>query len=286
MTAGSVPEETQPGTRVYCAEWVLPITSEPVSGGAVAVAGGVIKAVGAAAEVRGAHPEAEVVEFHDAIILPGFVNCHSHLEYAVFRGLLDNKNFGPWILDFIDYKRRLAPDDYLASAMLGASECAAAGITTIADTMHSGRSLAAIREAGLRGRVYHEVLGIDDSRLAGTVSELKEKLDELQEQEDGMVEVGIFPHATYTVSANLYNAVSHLARERGKKVATHLAESREESTYIKSGSGVLALDFREKVGWENIISEPFGVTPVKYLQQWDVYGTDFMAVHSPRSRWR
>ncbi|MEK7817952.1 MAG: amidohydrolase [Actinomycetota bacterium] len=279
MTAGSAPEAAGPGTRIYCADWVLPITSQPVSGGAVAVADGVIKAVGASDEVTRTYPEAEVVEFHDAIILPGFVNCHCHLEYGVFRGLLDNKNFGSWILDFIDYKRRLSPDDYLASALLGASECAASGITTVADSMHSGQSLTAIRKTGLRGRVYLEVFGIDDASLSETVSKLEATLDELQEQENGKVEVGIFPHATYTVSANLYNAISRLARERDKKVATHLAESRDESTYIKSGSGVLALDFREKVGWENIICEPFGVTPVKYLQQWDVYGTDFMAVH-------
>lgn len=278
--------EEGPKTRVYSADWVLPITSGPIPGGAVAVEGSVIRAVGPAAEVMAANPGAEAVEFHHAILIPGFVNCHSHLEYAVFRGLLDNKNFGPWIMDFIDYKKRLSPEDFYASAMLGASECVASGITTTADAMHSGASLAVIREAGLRGRAYQEVFGIDDNRLSDTMAKLAATLDELEEQESGMVETGIFPHATYTVSANLYHAIGELARERGRKVATHLAESREESTYIRSGAGVLALDFREKVGWDDIVCEPFGVTPVKYLQQWDVYGPDFMAVHcvhvSPR----
>ena len=63
------------------------------------------------------------------------------------------------------------------------------------------------------------------------------------------------------------------------KIATHLAESKEESVYIRSGSGVLALDLREKVGWDYLSHEPFGVTPIKYLQQWNVFSSDFMAVH-------
>jgi 5-methylthioadenosine/S-adenosylhomocysteine deaminase len=96
---------------------------------------------------------------------------------------------------------------------------------------------------------------------------------------NGLIDVGVFPHAPYTVSANHYRAIAEMARERGIKMATHLAESRSESVYIKSGTGVLALDLREKVGWDSISREPFGVTPIKYLQQWDVYGPDFLAVH-------
>lgn len=290
MSASTEPEKNTGGpgggTKIYRAEWVLPIVSEAVADGAVAVEGGAIKAVGPFSQVAGMHPGAETIELHHAIILPGFVNCHSHLEYAVFRGLLDNKNFGPWILDFIDYQRRLSSDDYAISARLGAAECVSGGITTVADSMHSGAALEAVKEAGLRARAYQEVFGIDDHSLSETMVKLVATLDELETHADALVEVGVFPHATYTVSANLYHAIGELARERGNKVATHLAESSEESTYIRSGSGVLALDLREKVGWDNVSCEPFGVTPVKYLQQWDVYGPDFMAVHcvhvSPR----
>jgi 5-methylthioadenosine/S-adenosylhomocysteine deaminase len=270
------------GIRIYQAEWVLPISSAPIHDGAVAIEGDVIKVVGPAREIIESYPGAEVTLFHHAILLPGFVNCHSHLEYAVFRGLIDNLNFGRWLLEFIDLKARLAADDYAISSRLGVLECVTSGITTIADSMYSGTSLYAIKEAGLRARVYQEVFGIDDNRLQETMAALTATLDELDEQQDALLEVGIFPHATYTVSAGLYRAIAKLARQRGKKVATHLAESKDELTYIRSGSGILALDLREKVGWENVERQPFGVTPVKYLQQWDVYGPDFMAVHCVR----
>ncbi len=264
---------------VYRAEWILPVSSGPVRDGAVAVSGGMISAAGPAREVINSFPGARLVEFHHAIIMPGFVNCHSHFEYSVFRGFLDNLNFGRWLLEFIDFKSRLSADDYVISSRLGASECVSAGITTVAESMYSGKSVYAIKEAGLRAIAFQEALGMDDSRLGETMAALDASLDELNEQQDPLLEIGVFPHATYTVSAAMYKAVADMARRRQKKFATHLAESKAESAYIRSGSGVLAMDLREKVGWENLMREPFGVTPVKYLQQWDVYGPDFLAVH-------
>lgn len=265
--------------KIYRATWVLPIVSDPISDGAVAIAGDTIKAVGTFSDLTAAMPGVEVIDFHDAMLLPGFVNCHSHLEYAAFRGLVDNMNFGRWILSILDYQAKLDKHDYAASSRLGAAECVASGITTLAESTYAGESLNAIRQAGLRARVYQEVFGIDDNQLAGTMARLVEKLDELEEQSGALLEIGIFPHATYTVSAGLYREIAELARERGMKVATHLAESQEESVYIRSGTGVLALDLREKVGWEHVNRQPFGVTPVKYLQQWNVFGPDFLAVH-------
>jgi 5-methylthioadenosine/S-adenosylhomocysteine deaminase len=63
------------------------------------------------------------------------------------------------------------------------------------------------------------------------------------------------------------------------KVASHVAESREEVTYIRSGSGKFAHDYREKMGWERMLIQPYGVSPIKYLQQWGVFDEDFLAVH-------
>jgi cytosine/adenosine deaminase-related metal-dependent hydrolase len=269
-------------TTIYRADWVLPIASPPISDGGVAVSGTKIAAVGAFPEVSRDFPGAEVVAFHHTILLPGFVNCHSHVEYAVFRGLLDNRNFGPWILDFIDLRNKLAHDDLLVSSRLGVAECVSSGITTLADSMYSGASLEVINQAGLRARAYQEVFGIDDNLLGEKLAEYTQLLDRLEQQAGDLVEIGIFPHATYTVSARLYQALGDLARERKMKLATHLAESGPETKYIKSGTGMLALDLREKVGWDRISHEPFGVSPVKYLQQWNVYGPEMLAVHCVR----
>jgi len=62
---------------VYAADWVLPVDAPPLEGGAVAFEAGTIVAVGSEDEVGRADRR-----FDDAVIVPGFVNAHSHLEYA------------------------------------------------------------------------------------------------------------------------------------------------------------------------------------------------------------
>jgi cytosine/adenosine deaminase-related metal-dependent hydrolase len=264
---------------IYRADWVLPVAGPFVAGGAVAVAGERIAAVGAAAEVAAAYPGAQVVDLGRAIVMPGFVNCHSHLEYTLFRGILDDAQFGDWILQLVDFKASLTPEEYALSARLGAAESVASGITTVADTSYGGTNVAPAAEAGLRGRLYLEVFGIDDTRIDETLAAVEQRLDEARAAAPPTFDVGLMPHAPYTVSSRLFQALAAFSRERGVSMASHVAESKEELTYVRSGSGKFAHDFREKLGWERMLVQPYGVSPIKYLQQWGVFDADFVAVH-------
>ena len=266
-------------TTIYRAEWLLPITAPPVKGGAVAVEGERIVAAGTLDDVRIACPDADEVDFGRAVVMPGFVNVHSHLEYTSFRGMFDDQQFGDWIISLIDVKASLTPDEYLWSARLGALEALASGVTTIADTTYTGETLIAVAEAGLRGVAYLEVFGIDDKHLDETIADLDERLTKAQALAGPRLEIGIAPHAPYTVSSRLFQTLATFARERHMKVASHVAESREEVAYIRSGSGKFAHDYREKMGWERMLIQPYGVSPIKYLQQWGVFDENFLAVH-------
>jgi 5-methylthioadenosine/S-adenosylhomocysteine deaminase len=264
---------------LYRADWVLPVSAPPLRDGGVLVRGDRIAAVGPAGELRQADPDAVLDDLGQAIIMPGFVNAHSHLEYTTFRGVLDDEPFGDWILRLIDIKAALTAEDYLDSALLGAVECVASGITTIADTTYSGVTLRAAAQTGLRGRLYLEVFGIDDTRLDDTLADMHERLAAAAAEAPAQIELGISPHAPYTVSSRLYQAIADYAKQHGMKVASHVAESKEELAYIRSGSGRFAHDYREKMGWERMLIQPYGVSPIKYLQQWGVLDHDFLAVH-------
>src|SRR5207244_4146493 len=133
------------------ADWVLPVSGPPVRDGAVAIEDGRIAAVGPAAELgRGVHHP-------DAIILPGFVNAHSHLEYAVYAGFGDGLAFAPWIALHTERKSRIGFGEMEAIARLGAAECLFSGITTVGDASFSGAAATACAEIGLRAIVYLEV---------------------------------------------------------------------------------------------------------------------------------
>ncbi len=264
---------------IYRADWLLPVSGPVLADGALAVSGERILGLGNSPELIAAHPSATVVDVGRSIIMPGFVNCHSHIEYTSFRGILDDLAFGDWIINLVDVKAALTPEEYLSSARLGAVEALSSGITTLADTSYGGAALEALTEAGLRGRVYLEIFGIDDARFEQTMADVERRLQEAQDVAPSRLDVGLTPHSPYAASSRLYQAVSALARERGLKVMSHVAESKDELTYVRSGSGKLAHDYRERMGWERMLVQPFGVSPIKYLQQWGAFDSDFLAVH-------
>src|SRR5918996_3903257 len=137
--------------RVVPADWVLPVDAPPIERGAVAIEGGRITAVG---------PEDELgpvdQRYDGAAIVPGFVNAHTHLEYAVYAGFGDGLDFGPWILLHVARKRLLDWDRTVAIARLGAAQCLSSGVTTVADATFSGASAPACAELGLRAIIAFE----------------------------------------------------------------------------------------------------------------------------------
>ena len=78
--------------RVLSADWVVPVEGPPISNGAVAS-----KTDGRIAAVGPQPSWARASDYPDAVILPGFVNAHCHLEYAVYAGFGDGLAFAPWI---------------------------------------------------------------------------------------------------------------------------------------------------------------------------------------------
>lgn len=262
------------------AEWVLPVTTAPIGNGAVRVVDGEIVDVGLAGDLRARYPQEEFTNFHHAVLLPGFVNVHSHLEYSVFRGMFDDSSFDQWLLRFIVAKRKMGRAEYRDSAMLGAMECVGSGITSLGEILVDGEaSLAAIKALGMRGAAFLEVVGMDDTKIPAIMGRVDERMDRLQAEASSLVAPGVSPHAPYTVSGSLYRALSEYCIERRLKLSTHVAESKSEVTFVRNGAGVLAHDFRELVGWDDLMWMPTGSSPVKYLEQWGVYSADVLAVH-------
>ena len=245
--------------NLLSADWVVPVEGEPIENGAVAIADdGTIAAVGASSELgRG--------EYHEGcVIVPGFVNAHSHIEYAVYAGFGDGLPFVPWIGMHVQRKQALDQEDMVAIATVGAYECLRSGITTIGDCSFSGAAATAARTTGLRAVVYLEVFGTD-AAAADHYHELRERVGN---DFSDRVLAGVSPHAPYTCTLEVYRACAGL----GVAQATHLAESRAERDWLVDGAG----DWSPLAG---LLVPPPGETGVRMLAQDGLLGPGLVAAH-------
>jgi 5-methylthioadenosine/S-adenosylhomocysteine deaminase len=227
----------------YHARWVLPITQPPIENGTVVETDGVITYVGS----RQGAPSGKDYDLGEAILLPGLINTHTHLELTAMRGFLENCQFAGWI-DKLRQSRNEVLDDamLLDSARFGIAEGIEAGITTYADTCSSGVVMQAMRELGVRGIMYQEVFGPDPSQSSEAMRELEERVDKLQGAQTDLVLLGVSPHAPYTVSDDLYDAAAKFAKERDLPLAMHIAEGEAENDIVVSGTGEFADRWRRR----------------------------------------
>jgi 5-methylthioadenosine/S-adenosylhomocysteine deaminase len=219
-------------TQVLSADWVLPISGAPIRDGAVAIEDGRIAAVGTRDELGAG------IEYPDSVIMPGFVNAHSHLEYAVYAGFGDGLPFAPWIAIHIERKARIELEEMEAIAVLGAAECLASGITTIGDCSFVGAAATACAELGLRAIVYLEVFSSGESSEQ-METRFRAHRTRIESSLSDRVRVGISPHSLYTVREDLWREAGAL----GLPMATHLGESAGEVEWIRSGTGPFAEAF-------------------------------------------
>jgi cytosine/adenosine deaminase-related metal-dependent hydrolase len=227
----------------YHARWVLPITQPPIENGTVVESDGEITYVGS----RESAPPGKDYDLGEAILLPGLINTHTHLELTAMRGFLENCQFAAWI-DKLRQSRNEVLDDamLLDSARFGIAEGIEAGITTYADTCSSGVVMQAMRELGVRGIMYQEVFGPDPSQSSGAMRELEDRIDKLRGSQTELVSLGVSPHAPYTVSDALYDAASKFANERDLPLAMHIAEGEAENDIVVSGTGEFADRWRRR----------------------------------------
>ncbi len=244
--------------RVLSADWVLPVEGEPIRDGAVAVEDGRIAAVGTRAELgSGAHHD-------DSVILPGFVNAHTHLEYAVYAGFGDGLgDFAEWISLHVQRKAQIGWDEFVEIARLGAAECLASGVTTVGDCSYSGAAAVACAELGLRAIVYLEVFGADPDAAIRRFETLRARASF-----DDLVRAGVSPHAPYSTSLDVYRACAGL----GLPVQTHLSESASEVRYLTDGTGPWG-------GYAHLLVAPPGTTGPRLLGEAGLLGPGVAAAH-------
>jgi cytosine/adenosine deaminase-related metal-dependent hydrolase len=252
----------------------------PIRNGAVLFGGnGRIEAVGTQGGIS-SPADAESSDWRDAVILPGLVNTHTHLELTGFAGMAGEDDFSAWIRRIRTLKADRSAAEFLAAARQGLADCHAAGVTTVADTGDSGAVIEALAEAGGSGIAYHEVFGPHPEQVTESMAGLRQRVAALRRFSSDRVRLGVSPHAPYTVSGELYRAVAEFAEQERLPIAVHLAESEAESQLVTGGAGAFADAWRAR---GIPLPDSVGTSPVAWLDAHGVLGGRTLAIHLVRA---
>jgi len=267
--------------QIIAASHLLPISSAPLQGGAIAFEDGIIKAVGTLAELRRSIA-APVTEYPGHALLPGLVNAHTHLELTHFQAWLLRKDlqytprtFVDWIIQVIKIKRTLQLEELTASLREGLDISLQAGTTMVGDILSDLRLLPSYCDTALSGRIYLEMIGQGTLHIINP-EELHQHLHEVPNR----FHAGVAPHAPFTVSADYFSSIVTSARSCGLPISMHLAESREEVAFFHDSTGKIATELYSFVNWESYLPPPLRTTPVSWVNAAGGLGPDFQAVHA------
>jgi cytosine/adenosine deaminase-related metal-dependent hydrolase len=221
--------------------------------------------------------ETEMFDWGDAVILPGLVNAHTHLELSDLEGKVPPfQSFTLWLQHVIDERRNWTREQHLASARRGADLAVKSGTTLVGDISASGFSWEALRCRKIRKVVFEETLGLSPERTLAALADVSSRLDRMQT--DALLTCGISPHAPYSVASELYREVSGLATERNLPLASHVAETTGELEFLQFGRGELR-DFLSRLGaLPDTWVEP-GLPPVPYLDSLGVLESSPVLIH-------
>lgn len=271
---------------LLCAQYVVPVSSDPIENGAVLIRDNAIADIGKADMMRLRYPEEEVRDFGMAAITPGFIDLYSRIEDAVFRGLVRDLPYAAWLKEISTLRSRISPEETYDSAFLGGLEALSSGITTVSDTTTTGACVDAAQKLGLRGVFFREAAAIDKRLVGYAIRKADSDLDKWSQKIDtDRITLGVAAAPTYQCHPLLYKHVSEYSRNNGNvPIAMSLAGSREEWRFVKYGSAMGREERFEQQGFMEIPPWlPTATTPVQYVMNWGAFEADnVMAIHCVR----
>lgn len=263
---------------LYRAAWVAPVTSPPIRDGFIAVRDGVVTALGPIAD-RPRDTVGAEIDLGATILMPGFVNAHTHLELSHLQGAVPGaRGFVTWIEDQLRVRAERSPDEALVAVRKAIAAMLAAGTAAVADVSNSLATVGPLRESGLHALVLHEILGFDPAKASRVMEQTKAARAVLSPgpSPNPSVRIEVAAHAPHSISRELFR----LLMSDGGVKSIHVAESRSEDEFLRDGTGDWRGFLDRRVG--PVAFEAPNATPVQYLDSLGVLTPGLLAVHCVR----
>lgn len=250
----------------FRARYLLPIDSPPIHHGVLVVEGDRI------AEVRDDAAAGATVDLGPVVVLPGWVNAHTHLEFSGLAEPLGRSTtrFTEWIARVISWRRAQDADTAeggtwrAAAVRRGLAESVRCGVTTIADVATPPFSSDPYRDGFPDVVGFLELIGLRASHIGKCLQDARAHLAPEAAAGPSLTR-GISPHAPYSVHPQLLSSICRMSATERIPLAMHLAETREELELLRSGSGPFVGLLSSLDAWDPK-AIPRGTRPRDYLE--------------------
>jgi 5-methylthioadenosine/S-adenosylhomocysteine deaminase len=204
----------------------------------------------------------QTIDAKGKLILPGFVNGHTHVPMTLLRGLHDDVTLDDWLRKYIfPAEAKNVTEDFVRwGTRLAAAEQIRSGVTTFADMYYFEDAIAEeTKAAGMRGILGETFIDFPapDNKTNAAMLEYGEKFLK-RWQNDPLIHAAVAPHSIYTCSQKTLQDSAALARKYHAPILIHVAEMKKElDDSLKQNS----------------------LTPVQYLEKLGILGPDVVAAH-------
>ena len=230
--------------------------------GAIVVRGDAILAIGPRASIDAKYQAQQTIDATGKLVLPGFVNGHTHVPMTLFRGIHDDVTLNDWLYKYIfPAEAKNVNEEFVRwGTRLAVAEQIRSGVTTFADMYYFEDAVAEeTKAAGMRGVLGETFIDFPapDNKTEAEMLTYTEKFLK-KWQGDPLIHAAAAPHSIYTCSPKTLQDSSSLARRFHAPILIHVAEMKKE--------------------WADSEKQN-GMSPVQYLDKIGVLGSDTIAAH-------
>lgn len=215
--------------------------------GAVAIEGENIVAVGFEKEIMQDYIPKNIIDFEGKVIMPGFINAHTHAPMTLLRGLADDLRLDVWLMGYMMPVERefVSPDFVRLGSLLACAEMIRGGITTFADMYYFEEDVAkAVASAGMRAVLGQTVLKFPSPDAQFFEESLQAARDFIVRWKNHpLVIPSVAPHAPYTCTDEILRASSNLAIEFDIPLQIHLSETALEVENMRVQHGMPVIPY-------------------------------------------
>ena len=216
-------------------------------------------------------------DFGCALILPGLVNAHTHLELSrLRRGVDETAELIEWLKEMRAALNGTSRNDLADAAAEGIEEAIRNGTTTLVEHTNAGASIEPLLSAPIRNTVALETVGYSEDDLTTKREWIVSQIKRIKNGK--LSRPAIAPHSVYRLSPELIRFCAEIAEKEKLLISSHTSESKEEVEFSKKGTGRLR-SLIERFGGSPDRVLPAGRTPVENLHSLGLLNGRTLLIH-------